>query len=1173
GTTVAAGATLQLEGGGVNVTGEDLVLTAELGNPATLENVSGDNTWTGAINASTPVVGEIQIVSLTIGDTLTIDGDVDLRESKLSVDGDGDTLIAGDIFSTSPIPTSFAEIGQLTDVDGTMQTISFQNTYTNPVIVAMASQRDAGTANLADDPNAAVVRVSNVDPVGGTFDIRLQSPSSGSTGFPVQETVNYIVIEAGEYVLDTGAVLKADTAVVTGNANQTINFAGSAFGATPIAISQIVSENNAAFVKARHRAGVNTASFTLFLEEAAGQTQHAASETVGYIAIEPTVGTTAGFLFEAGTTTNSVTHAEFTVALANTYNSPPIFVADQQTIDGGDPGGSRFRYVGSDVTVFSDEDRSSDNETAHADEVFGYVAFDGTGIMRDGLVPDNQLMKMGDGTLILEGDNTYENGTAVLGGTLLANNTAGSATGTSNVQVDTAGTLGGTGTVAGAVNVDTGTIAPGNPTGTLSAANTTINATGTLDVEIGGNAAGLWDILAVTGGVNLNGPTLSASITNGFTTTPGEAFVIVSNDELEPITGEFAGLPEGGSLNLPGGGRFHITYIYDAGTGTEGNGNDIALIANNPPVAGQDGPMTIPEDVAINIAASGVLGNDSDSDAADTITAQLVTGPTNALSFTLNTDGSWNYTPNLHFSGADSFTYLATDGELDSNQITVDINILPVADAPSITLGASTITVPENSVIPLNIATALVDTDGSETLVTTLTGVPAIGTLSAGTESGGVYTLTSTQLVGLTLTMPDNLSADAAFTLTITATATEGVNNVAVSTDTIDITVNNVVPAASISGTTSTVPNFAVPYVVNVSDVGPTDQADGFDITIDWGDGTSDVFGPNSVGLINLNHSFAEFGNFDVTLTATDKDGGQTVYIHNVQVDPVAIIDRELFVGGTDAVNDRIIVQDAGRNSVYVRYNDIRYGSFDQTDFDVVRIFGGDGNDRVSVSGICLPAITELQEGRDAYFGGTCNDTVDGGSGRDIIQLGEGDNFADGGDDNDVITSRSGNDILRGGNGNDRLQPGAGDDIAFGDGGNDQIIGSRGNDLLVGGLGNDNLNGGDGHDVLVGGIGNDILRSGTGEDLAIGGVGNDGIRGDGGVDTITGAEGENEADEAALLSLLAGWTATRDRSAIGALLDDSDQDGLNGNGGADQIGIGVDDAVYSLRAADVLFSV
>lgn len=584
--------------------------------------------------------------------------------------------------------------------------------------------------------------------------------------------------------------------------------------------------------------------------------------------------------------------------------------------------------------------------------------------------------------------------------------------------------------------------------------------------------------------------------------------------------------------------------------------------------------MSTPEDVAINRMAPGVLGNDSDPDAADTLTAQIVTNPTNASSFTLNSDGSWEYVPILHFAGTDSFTYTATDGDLVSNPITVAITIVPVADAPTITVGATNITVPENSVIPLAIATALVDTDGSETLVTTLTGVPAIGTLSAGTESGGVYTLTPTELVGLTLTMPDNLAADAPFTLTVTATATELDNgDVAVSTSDIVVNVFNVPPDASLSGTTSTVPNFAVPYVINVSDIGPTDQLEGFDIVVDWGDGTIDTFGPNSVGTINLDHSFAEFGNFDVTLTATDKDGGQTVYVHNVQVDPVAIIGRELFVGGTDAVNDRIILQAASLDSVYVRYNTIRYGAFDRTDFDVVRVFGGAGDDRVSVSGICLPVTAELQEGRDAYFGGTCNDTVDGGTGRDIIQLGEGDNVADGGDDNDIITARSGSDIIRGGSGNDRIQSGAGDDIVYGDDGNDQIVGSLGNDLLVGGLGNDILDGGGGQDVLLGGIGNDKLRAGTGEDLVVGGIGNDGIRGDAGVDTITGAEGANEADEVALLSLLAAWTATRDRSALGALLDDSDTDALNGNGGGDQIGIGINDVVNSLRAADTLFSV
>ena len=60
------------------------------------------------------------------------------------------------------------------------------------------------------------------------------------------------------------------------------------------------------------------------------------------------------------------------------------------------------------------------------------------------------------GTVILSAANEYAGGTEVLGGTLLANNTSGSATGTGTVTVQSGARLGGTGTITGNVTINTG---------------------------------------------------------------------------------------------------------------------------------------------------------------------------------------------------------------------------------------------------------------------------------------------------------------------------------------------------------------------------------------------------------------------------------------------------------------------------------------------------------------------------------------------------------------------------------------------------------------------------------------------------------------------------------------------------------------------------------------------
>ena len=92
--------------------------------------------------------------------------------------------------------------------------------------------------------------------------------------------------------------------------------------------------------------------------------------------------------------------------------------------------------------------------------------------------------------------------------------------------------------------------------------------------------------------------------------------------------------------------------------------------------------------------------------------------------------------------------------------------------------------------IPLTISSALTDTDGSESLSITITGVPTGATLSAGTDNGGgSWTLTPAQLTGLTLTPA--LNDDSDFQLTVTATATDG-SDTSIASDTIAVTVNSI---------------------------------------------------------------------------------------------------------------------------------------------------------------------------------------------------------------------------------------------------------------------------------------------------------------------------------------------------------------------------------------------
>ena len=86
------------------------------------------------------------------------------------------------------------------------------------------------------------------------------------------------------------------------------------------------------------------------------------------------------------------------------------------------------------------------------------------------------------------------------------------------------------------------------------------------------------------------------------------------------------------------------------------------------PMAGDNFYFTF-VNTTFNQAAPGVLGNDSPG-----TTAILVDDVTDGT-LTLNSNGSFSYTPNLGFVGTDAFTYKANDGATDSTVSTVTISV------------------------------------------------------------------------------------------------------------------------------------------------------------------------------------------------------------------------------------------------------------------------------------------------------------------------------------------------------------------------------------------------------------------------------------------------------------------------------------------------------------------
>jgi len=116
-----------------------------------------------------------------------------------------------------------------------------------------------------------------------------------------------------------------------------------------------------------------------------------------------------------------------------------------------------------------------------------------------------------------------------------------------------------------------------------------------------------------------------------------------------------------------------------------------------PRLEADDDSYTAAEDAMLSVpAASGVLVGDFDLD-GDTLTTSRdgASGPSHG-ELSLESDGSFTYTPDADYHGSDRFTYRASDGALYSNFATVWITVTPVNDPPSFT-GGSDVSVAESS--------------------------------------------------------------------------------------------------------------------------------------------------------------------------------------------------------------------------------------------------------------------------------------------------------------------------------------------------------------------------------------------------------------------------------------------------------------------------------------------
>ena len=170
--------------------------------------------------------------------------------------------------------------------------VLFDNTFSQPIVVA-------GPAT-ANENEPVLVRIRNIDNKG--FEVRLQEWDY-QNGIHAAETFSYIVMERGTFVLNNGAKVEAGS--FTGSSSlEKVNLQ-LPYNFTPVILSQVITENDAAAVTGRI-ANVNQTSFEYMLQEQEKNSTSHPTETIGYIAWEPGKGEIDNMVFEAGTTSDSI---------------------------------------------------------------------------------------------------------------------------------------------------------------------------------------------------------------------------------------------------------------------------------------------------------------------------------------------------------------------------------------------------------------------------------------------------------------------------------------------------------------------------------------------------------------------------------------------------------------------------------------------------------------------------------------------------------------------------------------------------------------------------------------------------------------------------------------------------------------------------------------------------
>ncbi len=319
------------------------------------------------------------------------------------------------------------------------------------------------------------------------------------------------------------------------------------------------------------------------------------------------------------------------------------------------------------------------------------------------------------------------------------------------------------------------------------------------------------------------------------------------------------------TLLTPSAGTYNMTVQVDSTSSAAADMATATLIINSlniPPVA-EDDSATTPENVSVTIP---VLANDSDAD-GDTLVVYSVTPPANGT--VVNNGSDVTYTPNLNFSGSDSFAYTVSDSNGGVDTATVSVMVTPVNDPP--TAVDDTAVTAEDTAVTIPVLANDSDNEGDPLSVSAIT-QPANGTV---VNNG----------VDVTFTPNANFHGSDSFTYTVS----DGNGGTDTAVVTVSVTPANDMPlAVADMVTTNEDTAVAIDVLANDSDV------DGDTLTVNTvtqpGNGMAVINPDNTVTYTpdpDFNSTDTLNGTDTFTYTVSDGNGAQAAALVTVTVIPV----------------------------------------------------------------------------------------------------------------------------------------------------------------------------------------------------------------------------------------------------------------------------------------------